>query len=158
MAEARGDFDRLIAGLATAASKATAATLAPYGISPLAFGILSWCYRGEAYSVSELADVFPVDGSAISRQVTKLEGQGLITKRRPSSDQRRVHVMMTEDGLALVQRLEEHLAPSRALIMKGVSDSEWAAFTDTAHKIMSNLEALTRTRTLEKRGNGPPLP
>ncbi|MCY3748910.1 MAG: MarR family transcriptional regulator [Chloroflexi bacterium] len=158
MSEARGNFDQLIAGLATAASKATAATLAPYGLSPLAFGILSWCYRGEAHSVSELADVFPVDGSAISRQVTRLEGQGLITKERPFSDQRRVQVRMTEEGLALVRRLEEHLAPSRALIMQGVSDSEWAAFTATAHKLLSNLEALARTRTLGNRGHRPPLP
>lgn len=144
MAEEREDFDHLIASLATAANKATAAALAPHGLSPLAFGILSWCHRGEAHSVSELAEVFPVDASAISRQVSRLADRGLLRKQRTSKDQRLVQLSLTEEGLFLAQMIEERLKSSRSLIMEGVTDDEWTAFTATARRIQANLEEIAK--------------
>ena len=145
MAEEIPDIDHLIASLATAASRASAAVLAPYGLSPLEFGILDWCRRGEANSVSDLAAVFPVDTSVISRQASRLVGLGLLDKRRAADDRRRVELTLTEAGLALAQQLEEPVRTGRARITQGVGEEEWAAFIATAQKILANLEAM-RTR------------
>ena len=136
------DFDHVMASLATAANRASAAVLAPYGLSPLEFGILDWCRRGEANSVSDLAAVFPVDTSGISRQTSRLEKLGLLNKRRSTDDRRRVELTLTETGRALARLMEEPMRAGRARIIEGVSEEEWAAFVDTANKILANLEGM----------------
>lgn len=142
MADEYDDFEHLIASLATAASRGSAAVLAPYGLSPLEFGILEWCRRREANSISELAEVFPVDVSVVSRNATRLVDRGLLSKRRPPENQRRVELSLTEEGLALARRIEDPVRAGRAEIVEGVSDDEWAAFAATARKILANLERM----------------
>ena len=144
MPEELQDIDHLIASLATAASKASAAVLAPYGLSPLEFGILDWCRRGEANSVSDLAAAFPFDTSVISRQASRLVSLGLLHKGRAADDRRRVELTLTDEGLALAQRLEEPVRNSRARITQGVGEEEWSAFAATAYKILANLEGMSR--------------
>ena len=73
-------------------------------------------------SAIELANIIGRDHSTVSRQVTKLEEQGLI-RREPSSRDRRVrHLVVTAEGRALVDRIgsvrrvgmERHFADWRA--------------------------------------------
>ncbi len=140
MLQEPNDFERLIASLATAASKATAAALMPFDVTPFEFGILDWCHRRQANTVSELALAFLVDPSVISRNVSLLVDKGLISRRRTSNDRRRVLLRLTKKGSSLIQGLEEYTKSKHAFFVKDVSDREWAAFTATAHKILANLE------------------
>lgn len=138
-AESEGLYD-LIASLTAAVADASLSILVRHRLSLLEYGILDRCRRGEAHSVTKLAEVFPVDTSAMSRQVSKLVDRGLLRRRRLPSDRRTVRLSLTEKGRSLALVLAEELRARRSLLMKGISDDERAVFMAAAHKMLANLE------------------
>lgn len=53
--------------------------------------------RGEL-SIGELAEALGVTGSSVTTACKRLEKAGLVTRERQSSDERMVHVVLTEQG------------------------------------------------------------
>ena len=142
MTECQEDIGHLIAGLTLAAARVTELNLTAFTLSPLEYGVLNKCHRGEGNTVTELARIFPVKAPTMSRVVNKLVDRGLISRRRLSSDRRTVRLRLTREGRLVADRLGESLEESLALLMNGISDDERANFTVTAQKIMVNLENL----------------
>ncbi len=134
------DFGHLITDLAAVADKTTEMSLAPFMLSPLEYGILDICSRGEANTVTELSRVTSLDCSSVSRVVSRLVDRRLIGRQRLSKDRRTLRLRLTEEGRALAQRLTERLKARQTLLMNGLSDEERSAFTSMAHKIISNLK------------------
>ncbi len=121
-AEGPDDLGYLFACLTAAAAEASRMSIECHELSPLDYGVLDRCHRGEANTVTELARAFPVDASVMSRQVSKLVDRGLISRKRPSSDRRTVRLRLAEGGRSLAQSLAEELSERQGLLMKGVSD------------------------------------
>ena len=130
----------LITGLTTAAARAADLSLAPYMLSPLEYGVLDYCHRGKANTVTELSRVFHVHASVMSRLVSKLVDRKLIHRQRLSSDRRTVRLSLTKDGRVLARTLAEELRGSQDLLMRGINGDEWTAFYTAAHKVLANLE------------------
>ena len=143
MTEATEDIGHLMTSLTAAVARATELTLEPFMLSTLDYGIIDRCHREEANTATELARVFPVDVSVISRRVNDLVGRGLLSRRRLSGDRRRIRLSLTEEGRSVERTLAERVRESRTTLMNRISGDEWAAFIATSHKIMANLEAAT---------------
>ena len=147
MTDQHKEIVNVITDLTAAAVRATEVSLAPFMLSPLEYGILGKCVRGEANTVTELSLAFPVGTPAISRMVTRLVDRKLIDRQRLSSDRRTIRLMPTEQGIDLAHRLSERLEFDRDILMNALTDEERAAFTATARKITAAFEAIIQSHS-----------
>ncbi len=143
MTDKHKDLVALISDLATAATMVTKVSLAPFMLSPLEFEILDNCNRGKATSVTELSRIFPVDAPVVSQMVVRLVEMKLIERERLIDDSRWFRLRLTEEGRFLANRMSKCLNATQAILINGVTDRERVIFTQTAQKILANLEANT---------------
>lgn len=66
--------------------------------------VLLLLWERDDVTVSALGDRLMLDSGTLSPLLTRLEGAGLVVRRRSERDHRAVHVALTEDGLALRAR------------------------------------------------------
>ena len=147
------DVGILISNLSAAGAKAMELSLTPFMLTPLEYGVLNKCHVGEATTVTELARIFPVNASTISRLVGRLVSRRLIGRQRVLSDRRTVKLKLTDEGRSLVENIEEYLSASRAVLMEGVSEDEREVFASIVQKVTANSEALKR----KAQQPGPPI-
>ena len=69
-----------------------------YNLTPLDFAIVRLFLTDREWTATELAQILPVEVSAISRIVSKLVDRGFLYRRRPKSDRRVVILKLTEEG------------------------------------------------------------
>lgn len=106
-----------------------AKVFAEHGINAASFGALAALYRaGPPYSlcVSDLAAQTLVSTGGMTQRLDRLEGLGLITRRRDASDRRIVHAELTEVGQECSREAAEaHFAnEARMLHLLGPADRE----------------------------------
>jgi len=65
--------------------------------------------RGGPQGVGELAALLRMDLGTLSPMLKRLEAKGLVTRRRPAADERRVLVDLTTKGVSLRKRTEQML-------------------------------------------------
>lgn len=140
--EGRREIGHVMTGLSVAADRARELGLSQFALSPLEYRILEMCSSGEASTVTELARMFPVDASTVSRTVSRLVGRRLLARRRTTRDRRTVRLRLTAEGRDLVDGLAERMAESSAVLLAGIDDDDRAVFMAAARKIMANLHDL----------------
>ncbi len=112
--------------------------LAPHGVTLIQFGILNFCFKGHADTVSGLATLIPVDAGSLSRHVDKLVNQGLLRRRRSQRDRRVVRLELTDEGTALVRELTAVVLEVNAALLRGVSQDEKRCLVGVVRKIVEN--------------------
>ena len=124
--------------LAEAVSKGMEADLSQEGLTPLQFAMIRLFLGDEEWTVSELADVLPVEVPAVSRHVTRLVDRGILYRRRQGNDRRFVLLKLTEEGrrLGLELQSKEHLHEES--LVEGIDEVEVEAFLSTISKILNN--------------------
>ncbi len=116
-----------------------------YEITPVQFAILHRCFIGEADTVTDLAQIIPIGGPSMSRQVDQLVTKGLLQRQRLSSDRRIVRLTLTEDGLDLVPKLEQIRAEIEEELTEGISEDDMEVFISVARRIVENFEKQQRS-------------
>ncbi|MDI2131094.1 MarR family winged helix-turn-helix transcriptional regulator [Yinghuangia seranimata] len=95
-------------------------TFAAHGLDSASFDMLATLRRAnDAHRLTpgELTRESMVTSGAISQRLDRLEERGLVTRTPSTADARRVDVALTEDGLALIDRvLPEHVANGHRLL------------------------------------------
>lgn len=121
-----------------AVSKGVKADLSHEGLTPLQFAMIRLFLTDEEWTVSELADVLPVEVPAVSRHVTRLVDRGILYRRRQGNDRRFVLLKLTEEGrkLGLELQSKEHL--HEEALVDGIDEVEVEAFLSTISKILNN--------------------
>ena len=114
--------------------------LAPFGVNPVQFGILDACSRGEANTVTSIAQPLPLEPSSVSRQADQLYMKGLLERRRQKTDRRVVTLRLSKKGEELMSQLHKIVADEEARIAASISDDEQAALVSIARKIVMGLE------------------
>ncbi len=114
--------------------------VSPHGFSPIQFLILDVCFRGEADTVTGIAHIIPFDSSAVSRRVEELRGKGLLQTRRSRADRRVVHVELTEEGHALVERLLEGVRAEGVRHMAVLTQREQKRLIALMRKVVEGAE------------------
>ena len=123
--------------------------MASTGVTPCQWAILEAAFFGNANTLTALARIIPVDAAAISRQLDKLQKNGLVRRRRLTSDRRTVRIELTEAGRDLVPQLETRVQANNDRFLAGVSADEQAAFTEVIKKMLKNAGSARDQQTPE---------
>jgi DNA-binding MarR family transcriptional regulator len=78
------------------------------GVSAGTWFSLALLSKKDGISQGELSKTFEIDPSRVTRLAKRLEGEGLILRKRDPEDHRIVRMFLTEKGRGLVQDLSEH--------------------------------------------------
>ncbi|WP_454886283.1 MarR family winged helix-turn-helix transcriptional regulator [Sphingomonas oryzagri] len=120
-------FGRRILPLSRRWRAAADHALAGCGVSSAAgWALLHVGRLGDDVRQGELVAELDMQGASVVRVLDQLETAALLTRAADPSDRRTNRIRLTEDGRALVDRIEEALAALRRDLMDGVPDSALA--------------------------------
>ncbi len=89
-------------------TRAINADLAAAGLPDLGWYDALWTLHeapAQRLRVAELADAVVLSPTGMSRFVDRLEREGLVRRQAVPGDRRALHVVLTDDGLALLRRM-----------------------------------------------------
>lgn len=96
------------------------AFFAGHGLTPSSFDVLATLRRSappEGLPLSQLGALMAITPPAVTKRIDALEGRGLVSRQAHPTDRRASLVVLTLEGLALVnQVLPLHLANERRLL------------------------------------------
>ncbi len=116
-----------------------ATTMAPYGMTPAQYNVLR-ILRGshpKTLTCSTLGHRLLDRTPDVTRLLNRLQRQGLIRRARAEHDRRVVEVGITEDGLALLARMDDDIEAVEARLMQGLTSAE--------HEQLNHLLELIRS-------------
>ena len=120
-----------------AASRATTAAyrepLAELGLTYPQYVALLALWEEDGQSVSSLGARLRLDSGTLSPLLKRMEGGGLLRRRRDPADERRVTVHLTEAGHRLRERAPE--VQRRVLAASGLTQEEMATLRRLARRI-----------------------
>jgi DNA-binding MarR family transcriptional regulator len=116
-----------------------AARLQPYGITPPQWGALVRLSERDGQSLSEIGARALFDGPTMTGIVDRLEGSGLVERRRDSVDRRVINLYLTERGRSLIESLPHIGADTDASLLSDMDEHEIARFRDLLRKVIENL-------------------
>lgn len=135
-----GRIQRLAATMDTALRP----TFARAELAPGDFDVLAALRRAgppHAHTAGELREALRVTGGAVSKQVDRLVGKGLVTRAAGVQDARVRRVGLTAEGVALVDELiAVHLDVERGLLSR-LTDDQTTALASALALLSRQLEA-----------------
>ncbi|MEU7922715.1 MarR family winged helix-turn-helix transcriptional regulator [Micromonospora zamorensis] len=99
--------------------------------------LVLWERPDDAPTVSELGAELRLDSGTLSPLLKRLEGAGLVVRRRSARDERRVEVGLTEQGRALREQLCD--VPLRIALATGLDIDELVALRDTLTRVTDTI-------------------
>jgi DNA-binding MarR family transcriptional regulator len=116
--------------------------LAPLGLTARQGLILLSCDLEEAGTAAELASLYGLEASSITRLVDRLEKKRLIERTRSRSDRRKSILSLTPKGKAVLQRAVKIAGPLAIATWKGVSEEERKTLAAIVTKVQINLDQM----------------
>ncbi|RMD94611.1 MAG: MarR family transcriptional regulator [Alphaproteobacteria bacterium] len=126
---ARFTDDYLLYLLAQASHRASAefhARLAERGVPVSTWRILATLYPDQPATIGELARACLAKQPTMTRQVARLEAQGLVRRKMAEGDRRRVVVTLTEAGRRMAAGLASEARSHEARLLSGLGAAEAA--------------------------------
>ena len=111
---------------------------AAYDLTPTEFTVVRVFLTDLEWTATELAQMLSADASSISRVVSKLVERGLLSRRRPREDRRKVLLKLTEEGVALGLELHEKAHSYEERLTRGISPEDLEIFLATIRRIVAN--------------------
>ncbi len=116
--------------------------LAAVGLTARQALILMSCDLEEANTMAELASLYGLEASSITRLVDRLEKKRLIERTRSRSDRRKTILGLTPMGKVALRRAVRIAGPIAVAMWKGVSKDERKALAAIITKVLNNLEQM----------------
>jgi DNA-binding MarR family transcriptional regulator len=116
--------------------------LAPIGLTARQALILLSCDLGEAGTAAELAELYGLEASSITRLVDRLEKKRLIERTRSRTDRRKTILSLTHGGKAALKEAVKIATPNAVAMWKGVSEKERQTLAAIVHKVLKNLDQM----------------
>ena len=91
--------------------------------------------------LTELAAALGLDPSSVSRQVTALEKEGLVAREKDPTDQRALHLVLTERGTSAVGALRQVRAEALATLTPDWTSTEIDDLTDRVARLRTDITA-----------------
>ncbi len=106
-------------------------TFGAHGLDRASFDVLATLRRsGRALTAAELMQAAMITSGAVTQRLDRLQGRGLVTRTPSESDKRVVHVALTAEGRALIDRaLPDHVETEHRLL---------AALTEERRESLAN--------------------
>ncbi len=116
--------------------------LAAVGLTARQALILMSCDLEEANTMAELASLYGLEASSITRLVDRLEKKRLIERTRSRSDRRKTILSLTSVGKAALRCAVRIASPIAVAMWKGVSKDERKTLAAIITKVLNNLEQM----------------
>ncbi len=116
-----------------------AARLQPYAITPPQWGALLRLEQKDGQSLSEIGAQALFDGPTMTGIVDRLEANGLVERRRDSTDRRVINLYLTDQGRLLMQSLPLIGPQTDAALLAGLSETDLACFRHALEHVIANL-------------------
>jgi DNA-binding MarR family transcriptional regulator len=116
--------------------------LAPIGLTARQGLILLSCDLEEANTAAELASLYGLEASSITRLVDRLEKKRLIERTRSRSDRRKTILALTARGKAVLQRAVKIAVPIARTTWNGVTEKERKTLAAIITKVLNNLKQM----------------
>jgi DNA-binding MarR family transcriptional regulator len=116
--------------------------LAPIGLTARQGLILLSCDLEEANTAAELASLYGLEASSITRLLDRLEKKRLIERTRSRSDRRKAILALTSRGKAVLQRAVKIAGPIAIATWKGVTEDERKTLVAIVTKVLDNLKQM----------------
>ena len=116
--------------------------LSPLGLTARQGLILLSCDLEEANTAAELASLYGLEASSITRLVDRLEKKRLIERTRSRSDRRKSILVLTPRGKAALQRGVRIAGPIARTTWKGVTEEERKTLAAIITKVLNNLKQI----------------
>jgi DNA-binding MarR family transcriptional regulator len=142
-----GGFAYLLVQLGFHVAGKFAEQLAPLGLEPRHFGMLTRLAENEGRSQQAIGDLMGLNATRMVFLVDELEQRGLVERRRNPSDRRSYALYLTDQGRAKLREAQQASA--------GHADQVGASLTDTER---TQLTALLRRLADEQGITGTSLP
>jgi DNA-binding MarR family transcriptional regulator len=111
------------------------------GVSPHQVGLLVSIKYAPGVTVGELAAEERVSTAAMSKRVSRLERDGLVTRTQSEADRRRVGLTLTEDGQRALRRVRSRRTAWLASRLSSFSPAELAAVGAAIEPLARLLES-----------------
>jgi DNA-binding MarR family transcriptional regulator len=117
-------------------------TFAAHDLDAASFDVLATLRRNDrSLTPAELMRSSMVTSGAITQRLDRLAGRGLVTRTPSRTDGRVVHVSLTDEGRALIDRaLPDHVATEHR-ILASLDATERAALAGTLRGLLEALES-----------------
>lgn len=116
--------------------------LAPIGLTTRQALILLSCDLGEAGTAAEMAALYGLEVSSITRLVDRLEKKRLIERTRSRVDRRKSMLSLTSSGKAALKEAVKIATPKAVAMWKGVSEKERRMLAAVVEKVLKNLNEM----------------
>ncbi|MEE1941804.1 MarR family transcriptional regulator [Streptomyces sp. TRM 70361] len=117
-------------------------TFAAHGLDAASFDVLATMRRsGPPYRLTpaELMRPAMVTSGAVTQRLDRLEARGLVTRSPSETDGRVVHVTLTDEGRALIDRvLPDHLATEHR-VLAGLTDARRGELAGLLRELLESL-------------------
>lgn len=116
------------------------ARLAGYGVTAAQLDVLVYLHAGRDPEQRDLQAMLGISGATLTRLLDALEGKGLVRREVAPDDARVKRAILTEAGLALLDRLNaEEEAAFVARLLRGFSPAEVALLNDWLRRLAANM-------------------
>lgn len=115
-------------------------TLAPFGVTRAQYNVLRILRGGhpEPYACSDIASRLLDRMPDVTRLLVRLEASGLISRQRAEHDRRVVQVSITEEGLAVLTRLDAPIDKTIRRITTHLSENELTTLSRLLDKLRTD--------------------
>ena len=113
--------------------------LAPLELSAAQWAVIASLAAGsEPKSAADLCKGISYDAGAMTRMLDRLEGKGLLRRRRSADDRRLVHLELTEEGRAAYPRMREISLTVANRFLRGFSRAEARQLESLLTRMLEN--------------------
>jgi MarR family transcriptional regulator for hemolysin len=121
-------------------SQAFERAMAQAGGSASSWQVLLLVRTGQMGTQSKLAEAMGVSGATMTHHLNALEAQGLVRRWRDDTNRRVQRVELTEEGIALFDRLREVALRHDERLRSKLSDEETAQLAELLEKLLAGLD------------------
>jgi len=90
-------------------------------------------------SQNELASYLCIDHSTVTTSLSRMEKNGLVTRKKSDQDKRVTLVELTSSGLDTAEKVKDILGKSEVTMTEGLSNDDLQTFCRVASAIVNNL-------------------
>lgn len=128
---------------------------APFGITPVQYGLLTILSTNPDSDQVTLANALGIDRTNVADVLRRLELAGLIERRRNAEDRRMVLARLTPEGEDLVERMHPSMARAQERLLSALDEDEREAFLAMLMRVLEANNRYGRAPLKAAQGEGP---
>lgn len=129
----------LLSQVGAQSARLFANALAPLGVTPRAFGVLSNLAAAEGQTQQQLADALGMHRNNMVDLVDQMENAGWIRRERSSADRRAFALRLTPSGRAIVRRVNDQVPLIDRQLAARLTPAERSALLDVLQRVADSL-------------------